>query len=100
MSGIKGMKRKPKAIISPKWSRKLARIKMKQCIDIPSTIDVHHIDFNPMNNDIDNLKPIPHPEHCRMHRLGKRRPKKDKFDYLGKMKELERAIAEYNNPEI
>lgn len=44
--------------------------------------DVHHIDGNPLNNDISNLKIIPRGEHQRKHST-KYYDKTEKCDYCG-----------------
>lgn len=35
--------------------------------DIPSELDVHHIDGNPINNDASNLVVLTHGEHSKLH---------------------------------
>lgn len=35
---------------------------------IPKGYDVHHKDFNPLNNCIDNLELLTHKEHCLLHK--------------------------------
>jgi hypothetical protein len=34
---------------------------------IPPKHHIHHIDYNPLNNDLSNLQCLPHGEHSRMH---------------------------------
>ena len=50
-------------------SRRDARLKMK--IKFPllinDSVHVHHKDFNPLNNRLDNLKILPQGEHIRLH---------------------------------
>lgn len=40
-----------------------------QC-DIPDGYDIHHKDFNPLNNKIDNLELIEHSRHLEIHKVG------------------------------
>ena len=47
-------------------------------VTLPSDVDIHHIDGNKINNDLDNLELLSHAEHSRQHMLGDRNPMKSK----------------------
>ena len=47
------------------------------CTLLPDT-DIHHIDGDKLNNDIDNLQAISHSDHSREHMLGEKNPMKNK----------------------
>lgn len=60
--------------ISVGYKRKKITIQLHRAIyetyhqcKIPSGYDIHHIDFNPFNNSIDNLLLISHSEHKTLH---------------------------------
>ena len=43
--------------------------------EIPEGCQIHHIDFNPANNNIENLLPLTRSEHMKLHALTRRRQK-------------------------
>ena len=51
------------------YRKKCFREKEKQCVECGETenIEVHHIDTNRWNNDIDNLAPLCHDCHSKVH---------------------------------
>lgn len=60
---------------------------------------VHHIDGNPLNNDIRNLCVLPNSFHSSLHNLGAKRPARPKkpIDLKRDLKHLEYHLFFYNN---
>jgi len=56
-------------------------------MEIPTGMDCHHIDGNRENNDIDNLVVLPHEEHLRLEKTGKKRPDVTRWNRTRKTKE-------------
>jgi len=93
------MGRKPKdGFISACRSRQIARVKLEKALgyELPNNICVHHINGNPFDNDISNLKPLTNSEHSKLHL-------KEWWDQLylespnNLLIELEEAIQDLNN---
>lgn len=98
-SRIQKMGRKPKdGFISPCRSRQIARTKLEKVLGykLASNICVHHINGNPFDNDISNLKALTNSGHSRLHL-------KEWWEQLysecpnNLLTELEEAIRELNN---
>ena len=56
-------------------------------MEIPTGMDCHHIDGDKGNNDIDNLVVLPHDEHMRLEKTGKKRPDVAQWNRTRKTKE-------------
>ena len=61
---------------------------------LPEEVVVHHIDGNPWNNDITNLKIMSHDEHTKHHRYGKG---KYGIPHVGNEKEYNKVCNTVNN---
>jgi len=74
------------------YSRQKARQKIKARLnaELPRWIVVHHIDENPLNNDINNLKLMGNPKHISYHLKGKIHPERT-------LKTVEKLLSLYNS---
>jgi len=73
------------------YSRSQARKKIKERIntELPRWIVVHHLDGNPLNNDINNLKLMDNSKHISHHIKGSTQPKR-------LLKRVEKLLSLYN----
>lgn len=77
--------------------RLIARDYFGDWIDDPDDFfEIHHIDGDKTNNCVLNLEPIPHDEHIRLHRTGKKHSEESKIN-MSKAKNTSGYYRVYKN---
>ena len=85
---------KSKASTSRQKARKIYQRYYR--VKLHKSFHVHHIDFNPFNNQIDNLELLPNGEHIRLHHLNVKH-KIQQSQIEAELNELEKLLVVYND---